>query len=69
MREHDRTFSDHGGTWRNIVENYRTQRNMVEHDGTEPKIIRNTKTCGVPEFKEILDICLSYIPDQPKVGI
>ena len=33
-----------------------------------PKSIRNTKRCGVPEFKEKLDIYLSCIPDQPKVG-
>ena len=33
-----------------------------------PKYIRNMSKCGVLDFKEALDMYLTKIPDQPKVG-
>ena len=33
-----------------------------------PKEIRNLKNVGVEEFKEHLDLLLSTVPDEPKLG-
>ena len=33
-----------------------------------PKSIRNLKNIGVEEFKENLDLFLSTVPDEPKIG-
>ena len=33
-----------------------------------PKYIRNLKGIGVDEFKEHLDLFLSSVPDEPKIG-
>ena len=33
-----------------------------------PKSIRNLKRIGVEEFKEKLDLFLSTVPDEPKIG-
>ena len=33
-----------------------------------PKEIRNLRNVGVEEFKEQLDLLLSTVPDEPKIG-
>ena len=33
-----------------------------------PKEIRNVTNCGIEEFKSILDMFLTWVPDEPKAG-